>query len=66
MGVNGTGIAEIIIVPHRIQNLLPGQSDSLILQKIGQQLKFLIAQLHRLSVNRGNVGSLVDLNASRT
>ena len=40
MSINGSGISEIIIIPHRIQDLFSGKSDSLILQEISQKLKF--------------------------
>ena len=52
MSINGSGISEIIIIPHRIQDLFSGKSDSLILQEISQKLKFLEAQIHRFIIYR--------------
>jgi hypothetical protein len=60
MGIDRTGIPKIVIVPDIIKDLLPGQGDPLILQKIGQQLKLLIAKLDLLAINRRLMGRFVD------
>ena len=50
MGSNRSGVSKIIVIPYIIQNLLPGQGNSLMFHKISQKLKFLKAQIQRLSI----------------
>ena len=59
MGVDGPGVAEIIVIPHVVQDLFPGQGHPLVFHKIRQKLKFLIAQIHRLAVHTGLVGVFI-------
>ena len=64
MGVDRSGISKIIVIPDIVQDLLPGQSDSLILQEIGQKFKFFVTQFQRLSIQSCLMSGLVDPDTS--
>lgn len=63
MGINRPRVSVVIIIPDRIQDLLPRERDTLVLDKIGQELKFLERQLDRLSIDRDLMGRLVDADS---
>ena len=64
MGINGAGIAEVIIIPDIVEDLLSGKSNTLVLYKVGQKFKLLVAQINRLSVNLYKMGRLVNADAA--
>ena len=59
MGINGPGIAKVIIVPHIVQNLFSGKSQALVFHKIRKKLKFLEAQFYFPTVHFHLMGRLV-------
>ena len=64
MGINGAGITEVIIIPDIVEDLLSGKSNTLVLYKVGQKFKLLVAQINRLSVNLYKMGRLVNADAA--
>ncbi len=63
MGIDGAGVAEVIVVPDAVKNLFPGEGDALIFHKVGQKLKLFETKLDGLAVNGDRMGSLVDDDA---
>ena len=64
MRVYRSGIPEIIIIPHIIQNLFPGKGDSLVFHKISEKLKLLKAQINTPVADRHHVGGFVQMDSS--
>ena len=65
MGIYGSGISEIVIIPYTVQYLFSGKCNSLVFHKVGEQLEFLVAQIHRFSVDCHLVGVLVHADSVR-
>ena len=65
MRINRPGVSEIIIVPYIVKDLLPGQRNPLILNKIRQKLKFLITKLYLSAVYLHLMRGSVDTDPAR-
>ena len=63
MCVYGARIAEVVVIPDVVQNLLPRERYPLIFEKIAEQLEFLKAEIDTLSVHADFVGALVEAYA---
>ena len=64
MGIDRPRISEVIVIPHIIKNLLSRKGNSLVLYKIRQKLKFLIAQINVLTVDRNLMRRLINADSS--
>ena len=60
MGVDRACVAEIVIIPHIVQDLLAGKGHALILRKIGKKLEFLVAEFDGCAVDSHLMGGFVD------
>ena len=58
VGIDGSGISEIVIVPHIIEDLLTGKCDSLVLNEIYQKFIFLETKLPLRPVDLYGMGDL--------
>ena len=65
MGVDRPCIPEIVIIPHIVQYLLPGQGDSLVFHKVGQKLEFFKTSINLCVVNLNLMGRLVYHDSTR-
>ena len=65
MCIDRSRITEIVIVPDIIQNLFSGKCNFFVFHKVGEQLEFLVAQIHRFSVDCHLVGVLVHADSVR-
>src|SRR6202046_984104 len=60
MHVNGPGAAEVVIAPHLLQQLRPGEDPARVLGQELQQLELLEGQVKDAPVQPGRVGGLID------
>ena len=60
VGVHGAVLAEVVVVPHLLQDLLPAQGDALVGGKEDQQVELLGGQAHFLAGDLDGVAGRVD------
>ena len=64
MGVDRPRVAEVIVIPHIIKNLLSRKGNSLILHKICQKFEFFISLVSIVSIDRNLMGGFIDTDSS--
>ena len=43
MGVDGAGVAVVVVVPDVVQDFFSGEGDSLVFEEVGEEFEFFIA-----------------------